>query len=156
MKPRKYTDGEFCQAVMSSASIRSVLQKLGLSEAGGNYSAAKQRIELLGLDSSHFHGQGWRKGSSKPIKAAEEITNFLVNGRNCRSSHLRIRLIREKLKQAKCEMCSSTNWLEQPIPLELDHINGDTADNRLENIRLLCPNCHALTPTYRGKNIRSV
>jgi len=156
VKPRKYTDEALCQSIVSSNSIRGVLQKLGLAEAGGNYSAIKQRISLLHLDVSHFHGKGWRKGSSKPIKAAEELTAYLVNGRVCRSSHLRIRLLHENLKEAKCEMCGNSQWLEHPIPLELDHVNGDKADNRLENIRFLCPNCHALTPTYRGKNIRSV
>jgi len=141
---------------MSSTSIRGVLQKLGLVEAGGNYSSIKLKIALLQLDSSHFRGKSWRKGSSTPPKAAEEIKNYLVIGRSCRSSHLRIRLLREKLKEAICEMCDSTEWLGQPIPLELDHLNGDKTDNRLENIRLICPNCHALTPTYRGRNIRSV
>lgn len=156
MKQRKYTDEDLRQAAASSNSIRAVLQKIGLIEAGGNYSAVKQRMTLLQIDLSHFHGKGWRKGKSKPVRAAEEITAYLVANRICRSSHLRIRLIRENLKEAICEMCSSTEWLGQPISLELDHVNGDKADNRLENLRLLCPNCHALTSTYRGKNIRSV
>jgi len=156
MRKRKYTDEELRQAAASSTSVRGVLQKIGLVEAGGNYAVVKQRIALLQLDVSHFHGKGWRKGSSTPPKAAEEITTYLVSGRTCRSSHLRIRLIRENLKEAKCESCDRTEWLGQPIPLELEHTNGDKADNRLENLKLLCPNCHALTATYRGKNIGRV
>jgi 5-methylcytosine-specific restriction endonuclease McrA len=54
--------------------------------------------------------------------------------------------------QPICSCCSGTEWLGKPMPLELDHINGDNANNSLDNLRLLCPNCHAQTPTYRGKN----
>lgn len=56
----------------------------------------------------------------------------------------------------KCESCNLEEWLGNKIPLELDHINGVNNDNRIENLRILCPNCHALTPTYRGKNIKVV
>jgi Zn finger protein HypA/HybF involved in hydrogenase expression len=68
------------------------------------------------------------------------------------SSSLRIRLIKEKYFEHKCYCCNNTLWLDKPIPLELEHVNGDKFDNRIENLTLLCPNCHALTPTYRGKN----
>ena len=66
---------------------------------------------------------------------------------------LRQRLIKEGLKLHQCESCLCETWMGQPIPLELDHINGDRWDSRLENLRLLCPNCHAQTDTYRGRNI---
>jgi 5-methylcytosine-specific restriction endonuclease McrA len=65
---------------------------------------------------------------------------------------LRIRLIRDEIFKRECSCCHGTQWLGKLIPLELDHINGCNKDNRLENLRLLCPNCHTLTTTYRGRN----
>ena len=75
-------------------------------------------------------------------------------GRATHVGNLRVRLLRLGLKEAKCELCERRSWNDQPIPLELDHINGRRDDNRLSNLRVLCPNCHAQTPTYRGRNIR--
>jgi len=69
------------------------------------------------------------------------------------TNELKMRLIRERLKQARCEACGRDRWNGTHIPLELDHINGRRDDNRLDNLRILCPNCHAQTPTYRGRNI---
>lgn len=76
----------------------------------------------------------------------------MVENCNYQSFKLKQRLIKEKIKLHKCENCLQEKWLDNLIPLEIDHINGINTDNRLENIRLLCPNCHALTPNYRGKN----
>ena len=70
------------------------------------------------------------------------------------SNKLRIKLLREGLKQPMCERCGNTEWEGQSIPLEIHHINGDKTKNDLSNLQLLCPNCHALTSTYRGKNIK--
>ena len=68
------------------------------------------------------------------------------------SNKLRIRLLEEKVFEHKCYSCNLTEWLNKPIPLELEHINGKSSDHRLENLTLLCPNCHSFTDTYRGKN----
>jgi len=76
-----------------------------------------------------------------------------VVGRRVQSNNLKERLIREGLKKRICELCERKDWNGRPIPLELDHVNGRRDDNRLENLRIVCPNCHAQTSTYRGRNI---
>lgn len=68
------------------------------------------------------------------------------------SNKLRIRLLQEKVFEHRCSNCNLSEWLNKPIPLELEHINGKSSDHRLENLTLLCPNCHSFTSTYRGKN----
>jgi hypothetical protein len=150
---RKYTDVQLMEAVHCSHSIRQVLAKLGLAEAGGNYSIVKRRIQTLELDTSHFTGTGWRKGSCTPIISAKPLSEILQKDTSFQSYKLKRRLLAENLKKRECESCRGVQWLRRPIPLELDHINGDSTDNRIENLRLLCPNCHALTNTYRGRKL---
>ena len=83
----------------------------------------------------------------------QPIGSAPVLGRLVKSYRLKRRLIEQGLKETRCELCGLDTWNGQPIPLELDHINGKRDDNRLDNLRVLCPNCHAQTPTYRGRNI---
>ena len=147
---RNYTDDDFIAAWTSSGSIRQVLNKLGLRESGGNYHCAKKRAESLGLKKEHMHGQSWNKG--KTIGPKRPIEEYLVNGKYTQSNNLKKRLISEGLKQAQCECCGITEWNGQPTPIELDHIDGNRYNNVIENLRILCPNCHAQTDTYRGKN----
>jgi hypothetical protein len=113
----------------------------------------KLLLERLGVDTSHFVGQGWRKGITSPVVAARPLEEVLVVGRRVQSNNLKERLIREGLKKRICELCERKDWNGRPIPLELDHVNGRRDDNRLENLRIVCPNCHAQTSTYRGRNI---
>lgn len=152
MVHKKYTNEDVIQAVASSTSIRQVLTKLNLKEAGGNYATIKKLIKELSLDISHLTGKGWSKdrkfGPKRPIES------YLSNENSIISHKLRLRLINENIFEHKCYSCNNTTWLDNPIPLELEHINGDRLDNTLNNLTLLCPNCHALTETYRGKNIQ--
>lgn len=151
---RRYSDEDVIQAVKKSASPRQTLIKLGLKPAGGNYAILKKTINDLGLDTSHFRGKGWLKGEQVSVKTQIPLDEILVEKSTySNSSALRQRLIQEGIFIYQCSGCNLSIWNDKPIPLELDHINGDNRDHRLENLRLLCPNCHALTNTYRGKNI---
>ena len=145
-----YTEDELREAVKTSTSIRQVLDKLNIVPAGGNYQTTNRRIQNLGIDTSHFTGQAWNKG--KVIGPKRDIKEYLRENSVVQSFRLKNRLLAEGLKEHKCECCGITEWNGQPAPIELDHINGNHHDNRLENLRILCPNCHAQTDTYRSKN----
>ena len=147
----KYTEEQFIEAVKTSTSVRQVLSKIGVKEAGGNYKVAKDKIKRLNLDTSHFTGMGWLKGQTHK-HTTKPIEYYLTEDSYHQSYKLKLRLISEGIKNHRCECCGITEWRGQPTPIELDHINGNNRDNRLENLRLLCPNCHAQTPTYRGRN----
>lgn len=150
---RRYTDDQIRQAVAESMSIAEALRKLEIRAAGGNYATLHKQIQRLGLDVSHMTGMGWKGGQESKYIIERPLEEILVqNSDYANTSRLRKRLVTAGLLQPRCTSCGLTEWLAQPIPLELDHINGDRFDHRLENLRLLCPNCHALTATYRGKN----
>lgn len=150
MKKRSYSDNDLKEAVASSTSIRQVLKKLNLKEAGGNYQTLRNYFKTLNLDISHFTGQASNKGKQLPLK--RDIEDYLSNRCKIQSHKLKLRLLREGLFEPKCYCCNQTIWLGKPIPLELDHIDGNHQNNNLSNLQLLCPNCHAFTPNYRGKN----
>lgn len=150
---RTWNDEQLRSAVQSAASMSDVLRSLGFNPLhAGSRGTVKRYIERLKLDTSHWQGQGWNgQGFGKtPL----DLADILVEGSSYTTHHLRERLISSGLKERKCERCLLTEWQGEPIPVELDHINGVSNDHRWENLRLLCPNCHALTPTWRGRNRR--
>lgn len=151
MKLRSYTDAEIISAFSTSTSFRQVLAKLNLKPAGGNYQTLRNIVKELNLDTSHFKGQGWNSGTTQPPRRSLE--DYISNNQPIQSFKLKNRLLKEGIFKYQCFSCLQTTWLSQKIPLELDHIDGNNNNNQLSNLRLLCPNCHALTPNYRGKNI---
>ncbi len=152
-KSRSWTDEQLAEAVKASRSYRNVIILLGLIPAGGNYKQVKEYTIKLGLDTSHFTGMGWNKGLIHNPNPAKPLEELLVLGSNPQSFVLKKRLYAAGLKKPKCEMCGwHTISVDGRIPLELDHINGNKLDNRIENLRVLCPNCHSLQLTHRGKN----
>ena len=147
---RAKTDYE--NAAKTSHSIAGMCRYFGLKPCGGNYKIMHKAIKEYDLDISHFTGQGWNTDLHFKPAEAKPIEDILVADSNYQSDKLKRRLIQEGLKDNICERCRLSEWQGVPIPLELHHINGNNRDNRLENLALLCPNCHALTESYRGKN----
>ena len=151
MKTRSFTDTEFINAVAVSKSVRQVLILLNLKQAGGNYQTVRKLVKELNVDISHFTGQLWSKGKTLHPKRA--IEDYISNKHPISSHHLRKRLIKEGFFDHVCSRCGMNTWMGMPIPIELHHLDGNHQNNHLQNISLLCPNCHAQTPYYRGKNI---
>jgi hypothetical protein len=152
-RKRSYTEEEFIEAVKTCFSIAQVCRKLGLVAAGAGYKTVNSGIAKLKLDTGHFTGKLWSKGKKLGANPKVKLDDILTNASPYTSTHrLKNRLFAEGIFQRKCSNCLLEQWMGFPIPLELDHINGDNKDNSLENLRILCPNCHSMTPTHAGKN----
>jgi|APCry1669188910_1035180.scaffolds.fasta_scaffold23093_1 5-methylcytosine-specific restriction endonuclease McrA len=151
-KKYMYTKEMLEIVVQESWSKAECLRRLNLRPAGGNYKILDRKLKEFGFNMDHFTGQGYRKGCLIPVVREKTLMECLVENSKYQSYKLKIRLIQEGLKKHQCECCLQTTWKDVPIPLELDHINGNSSDNRLENLQIICPNCHALTSNYRGKN----
>ena len=155
MNKKLYTEEEFVDAVRKSKSYSEVCRLIGLSPKGGNLKTVKNKIVKLGLDISHFTFQRWNKGLTSEMHTSikkKPIEEILVENSGWSSHGLKLRLFREGVKEKRCERCGRTEWEGNEIPLELHHINGIHNDNRIENLQILCPNCHALTDNYSGKS----
>jgi hypothetical protein len=153
-KRPNWTDDDFRAAVAESKTIREALKRLNVQGRGDNYKTFHKHVRRLGLDTSHFLGSAHYRGQSRlNLASRRSLDTILVeNSEYENTKSLSQRLVRERVLDRRCYQCGLTEWRGQPMPLELDHINGDRRDNRRENLRFLCPNCHALTPTFRGRN----
>ena len=120
-------------------------------ELGCKQETLNRYLEKMGID---YAGNQSGKGQPKR-KPKMDLEDYLENSTDIQTNKIRKKILEEHIKAHRCECCGRTTWLDSIIPLELHHINGNNKDNRLENILLLCPNCHALTDSYRGKNNKS-
>ena len=149
----KHTKEDYIKAAKNSFSIAQMCVELGVKPIGGNYQTIKNKIKEYNIDISHFTGRAWNQGKRyRIINKPKSLEEILKENSPYQSFKLKERLLESGLKERKCECCNNTEWLGNPIPLELHHINGNHDDNRLENLQLLCPNCHSYTDNYRGKN----
>lgn len=152
-KVYKISDEEFINLIKSSLNIREVLFKLGYTADGNSWgtSMVKRRMQDLNLTGCDFKGRGTMRKVKEFVERLKPEEIFVKNCKHSRHG-LRGYIIRHKLLPYKCAICGIDKWNGKTLSLEIDHINGVNNDNRLENLRFLCPNCHSQTTTYGIKN----
>ncbi len=128
----RYDWAEIRRAVAGGASRRDCMAKFGFSRDA--WAKAVKRGDIV------------------PNQWVTPLEKLLVAGRRRQRGHIKLRLLGAGLKENRCERCGTTEWRGEPLSMQLHHINGDARDNRLENLELLRPNCHAQTPNYGGRN----
>ena len=153
----RYEKNKLERIVKNSLTIAEVCRKLGIRPVGGNYKTLNKYIKIYNIDKSHFTGQGWNSGVNyKFFGKRLTLDEIMVeNSTYSNSWNLKRKLIENGIKEDKCEECGITEWNSKKLSLHLDHINGNNLDNRLENIRILCPNCHSQTDTYCNCKMKS-
>nr|DAX47287.1 MAG TPA: NinG recombination protein [Caudoviricetes sp.] len=151
MKLHKYTLEQLKKSVESSNSIRGCLIKLGVKPYGGNYEVFRKAIKYFNIDTSHFTGQAHNKGNKLP-EMEIPIEEYLSNKRQILTVKLKKKLYKNGLKDKVCEMCGIRDWNGRELVFELHHIDGNRNNNSLDNLMILCPNCHSQTDNFRNKS----
>ncbi|MFC9395202.1 HNH endonuclease signature motif containing protein [Streptomyces sp. NPDC057027] len=140
------------EAVAASTNMCDVLRRLGVEVVGGQHTHISRRIKAYGIDTSHFHapsrrGRPWRPRTPETLLAEQTGPQ----ARRIPSDRLTWAMTESGVRK-QCAMCGTEAvWRGRPLPLEVDHIDGDWRNNLIENLRFLCPNCHSTTDTYRGR-----
>lgn len=145
-------ESEFRELVARGPTFSAVLAHFGMRNVGGNHRTLKDRVRRLGLSVEHLYenARALRAQGPTPKRSLEEL---LVKGSSMKSYHLKRRLLDEGVLENVCGECGQKpEWNGKPLVLQLDHVNGEHDDNRRENLRLLCPNCHSQTGTFAGRN----
>jgi len=149
---RRYTEAEVREAVAASLTLTETIRRLGLRAAGANHKSLRAYIAELGISTARFDPDRARR---PPRRTAVPLAEVLVENSPYDRGRLKRRLIAEGLKIACCEMCGQgEEWRGRRMSLVLDHANGVWNDNRLKNLRMLCPNCNATLDTHCGRRTR--
>lgn len=146
---RLYPDDGLRSAVAASTTMTEVMRLLGMKLTGGSHSHLKRRIQAAGIDTSHFLGQAHNRGKPGRRRPANEVLVILPVGSPRPKGSLLKRAMLESGLTYECALCSlGPMWRDQALNLAIDHIDGDWLNNLLQNLRFLCPNCHAQTSTW--------
>jgi hypothetical protein len=149
----RYTEAEAREAVAASKSYAEAIRRLGLRPAGGNHAVFKKNVALWGIPTDHFDPYA----AARTAERGAPLGAVLVEGSTYDRASLKRRLLRADLKQPFCELCGQGEiWRGKQMALILDHINGVPDDNRLENLRIVCPNCAATLETHCARKNRLV
>lgn len=151
----KLSANDFRQLISDSNTYKEALRELGLEyQTGGNYKTLKKRIQEEKVDVSHIekNKKTFRGGFTRKKVPLSEL---LVKGLECQTTRLKQRLVKDGILEDRCSKCGTCNiWQGEPLALQLDHIDGNHTNNTLENLRIMCPNCHTQTTTFSGRNRR--
>lgn len=151
MTRKSWTDEQFIDAHANCDSVADLLRRLGLSIYGQSYTTVRRACERLGLDYPSNQGVNMTRQDGKARKYIP-ASEYLVKGKLVPTQSLKSKLYREGYKEERCESCGIVDWNGKELRFQLDHIDGDKYNNLLENLRILCPNCHSQTDTWCGLN----
>jgi 5-methylcytosine-specific restriction endonuclease McrA len=148
----KISKEELESIVKSCETFTCILKKFNLAHKGGNTKTLKERLNYDKINYSHIPETRYSNLGRNFNSEKTPLHQILVKNSNFARSHLKKRLLQEKILKNKCDICGLKDiWNSKPISLQLDHINGIPNDNTITNLRLLCPNCHSQTKTFSGK-----
>jgi len=143
-----------CEVIKQSISYSEALENLHIPFSKNNKRKLGYLVKKFGICTDHMNIYCFKPGFSPKNKRPLNSLLVLNPGKNISGPTLKERLIKERFFKRECSDCKNVEWQGKPIPLQIEHINGNPDDYRIGNLKIICPNCHALTPTYCGKNTK--